>query len=177
VLDAAGKTAFDIDSCVGIDIGAKAKAAQFPVEKGAFANYDKVTEPIETKVVLTTSGATRITALLAALNTARTTATLFTVVMPEASYQNMTLVHFNVKRERGKGVNLISVETQWLEIRQVTPAYSTVTLPPNKVKKPGSSSKVDQGKNQTQPPAPPWSPVGKSLSEIAAHAKAAAGAK
>jgi len=151
----AGALVFDVDSVVDLKYSNKSKVSDFPVEKGAFATYNKVASPFGVKVQLAVSGADRISAFLAALNVEVGAANLYNVSTPEAVCLNVTLESFDYSRASDRGLGLVVAALSFQEVREVTPAYTTVALPPKKVKRPGSASKVVGGKVQGQDTPPP----------------------
>lgn len=150
-----GALVFDVDSVVDLKYSNKSKVSDFPVEKGAFATYNKVASPFGVKVQLAVSGSTRVSAFLAALDAEVGAANLYNVATPEAVYLNVTLESFDYARASEKGLGLVVAALSFQEVREVTPAYTTVALPPKKVKRPGSASKAVGGKVQAQSPPPP----------------------
>jgi hypothetical protein len=86
-----GGLAFDVDSCLDLKFGAKAKTSDFPVEEGAFASYNKVLDPFTPKVRLVVKSAPRIAAFQVALHAALASASLFNIVTPTMTYLNVTL--------------------------------------------------------------------------------------
>lgn len=157
-----GQLVFDVDSCLDLKVANKAKVSTFPVELGAFASYNKVNEPNAIKTRMAVSGQERIAAFQATLKSELTQANLYNVATPTAVYLNVTLENYDHDQtaENG-GLSMLVVDMALLEVREVTPAYTTVALP--KPKNPASTSKAVGGKGQAQAPAKPpshtWSTV------------------
>ena len=149
-----GGEVFDVDSVVDLKIGNKAKVSDFPVEQGGFASYNKVNVPNNVKVRLTVGGKARIGAFQAALAAELSAPNLYNVVTPTATYLNVTLEGYDYSQASESGLNLLLVDLALKEIREVSPAYTKVTIP--HPKSPTSASKSVNGKVQAQaPPAPP----------------------
>lgn len=155
-----GVLAFDVDSCLDLKFGAKAKTSDFPVEEGAFASYNKVLDPFAPKVRLVVGGPARIAAFQVALHAALASASLFNIVTPTLTYLNVTLEGYDHDQTAENGaLSLLVVDLAYKQVREVAPAYSS--LPAAKAKNPSAASKVVGGKVQPQtpakPPSPPWS--------------------
>ena len=149
----AGKAVFDVDSCVDLKYGNGGKVSAFPVEKGSFVSYNKVQNPFQAKLRLSVGGPKRMAAFMAALETETAAANLYNVITPEAIYKNVTIEKFDYARSAEQGRSKLVAEITLVEIREVTPAYSNVTLPASKVKNAKSASPVHGGKVQPQDPS------------------------
>jgi len=162
IYDLSGNLVFDVDSVLDLKQSAKAKASSFPVEEGTFASYNKVLDPFTTKVRLAVNGPDRVAAFQAALDVELDSTNLYNVVTPTKTYLNVTLESYDHDQtaENG-GVSGLVVDLALLQIREVTPTYTTVTVP--KPKNPTSASNQTNGKGQAQAPAKPpshqWSTV------------------
>lgn len=140
---------FDIDSCVSVKIGNNAKVSGFPVEEGAFASYNKVGTPMQPKIVVAVGGQTRIAKFLDAVATELDSINLYNIVTPEASYYNLTLEKYDYSRTQKAGKNLIHAELTFMEVIQVSTAYSSVSIV--RPKKAGAGDKHGDGKKQPEP--------------------------
>lgn len=119
-----------ITSTVKVGYLKEMKTANFPIEAGGFANYNKVEMPGCSTVSLTYSGGQSGRAsFLAAIDTACKSMNLYSVVTPEVTYANVSLDRYTYDRTAQRGANLITVEITLQEIRQVTATYSTATTP------------------------------------------------
>ena len=157
VFNLSGELVFDVDSVLDLKVSGKAKVSDFPVEEGAFSSYNKVKEPKSSKVRLAVGGTARIGTFQAALDTELGSANLYNIVTPTTVYLNVTLESYDYSQAAESGLNLLVVDMSFKEIREVSPAYSTVAHPKN----PASASKKVNGKAAPQtppgPPPPPWS--------------------
>jgi len=155
----AGTEVFDVDSVVDLKITNKATVSDFPVEQGSFASYNKVNVPNAVKVRLAVGGQARIAAFQAALANELGAPNLYNVATPTTVYLNVTLESYDYAQSSESGLNLLVVDLAMKEVREVSPAYTTVKIP--HPKNPTSASKSVNGKVQAQaPPAPPpltWS--------------------
>lgn len=153
IFDQDGNEVFDIDTCIDVKFGDKAKVSDFPVEQGAFASYNKVPLPYEPKIKIAVSGQDRVQALLEALFQAVRSTDIYDVYTPEIYYESVTIESYDYDRTREKGRNLVTVQVQLKQVLQVAQQYTTVKLP--SPKKASAADKKDGGKVQAkQPPDP-----------------------
>lgn len=151
IFDQNGNQVFDVDSALSLRFSNETKVSSFPVEKGSFASYNKVSIPYKARVRLAVGGdRTRLAALLSALETILDdTANLYHVVTPEMTYLNATVDRFDYAREHGKGQDMIVADVELLEVREVTSQLTSVTITAKKAaKKPENKTKEDTGKQQ-----------------------------
>jgi hypothetical protein len=132
------------------------KTSTFPVEHGSFASYNKVNEPNKPKVRLAVGGKDRIAAFQAAMGSELSQPNLYNVVTPTCVYLNVTMESYDYSQSADNGLNLLVVDIALIEVREVTPTYTAVTIP--HPKSPGSASKQVNGKMQVCHPAGPPPP-------------------
>lgn len=145
-----------------VDYSKEMKVADFPVERGGFASYNKVEQPAVATLVVNFSGTeTERQTFINLVESATLSTELFAVVTPEKTYLNYTMESYSYRRSRDGGAYMYVVEIPMREIRQVTSSYS-VANPGNvgETKQSSAQPPVDNGK--TQPTAPKQS-VFKSL--------------
>lgn len=142
LLDDSGEKAFEFDSFANLDLKSESKVIQAPVEGGSFVMYNKVNTPLEIKCTLIKKGfpeelQTYIDALLEyADNT-----DLLSIVTPDREYENMNLTSVSFSRSAEGGVNLIMSECAFIEVRQVSPEYTSAKI----------AKKVSRGRQQGKP--------------------------
>ena len=118
---------FDYDTFVDFKLHANVKVSDFPVEKGAFATYNKVNHPNTVKVKLAvTDTPARRHAFLITLDTVLKSTQLVNVVTQDATYLNVTLDTYSYERTKVGGWGKVVAELSFLEVRQVTPQYASV---------------------------------------------------
>jgi hypothetical protein len=125
---------FDVDSFVKLDYDHKQKVSSFPVEKGAFADYNKVNEPRNLKVSLTVHGGTRVKAFLDALETELTSTNLYDIYTPERTYKSFTLEKLSYPRTAEKSVDMVVVPLSFIEVVQVTSQTTAALVIPSSKK-------------------------------------------
>lgn len=141
IFDAQNKPVITADSVVAVDYRKEYRIADFPVEGGAFASYNKVATPFEIKVTLAASGkGTLLSSLLsggaisailtgatpsadgrktflAALDAACANLALVSVLTPEATYSPVNITHYDYRRSAEAGATLLLVDVWCNEVR------------------------------------------------------------
>jgi hypothetical protein len=137
-----------------VEYSKEMKVSDYPLEKGSFANYNKVEQPSTPSVTLCFSGSeSERTKFLEAIDKATKSTDLYSVVTPEVTYINYSLEHYNYQRTSTKGATLLIVEIGLKEIRQVSAVYAKTEKPPiTSPKNPNSKTMQDNGKTQARAP-------------------------
>lgn len=136
------------DSVRGVDYHSESRVSDYPQEKGAFASYNKVQSPYQSSVSLTCGGnESRRAAFLAALQFAKDSTNLYSIVSPEVVYLNANIVALGYRRTSRDGASLLTVDLQIEEIRvSATAAFA------DNVQNPASADTVSQGQVQASTP-------------------------
>lgn len=119
----------------------------FPIEGGAFSNYNKVELPadISVKFIAGQSTANR-KALLDSIEAIQGSLDLYDVFTPEKTYTSYNIDHVDYRRALSGGLGVITAEV-WLREIRIT-ASQTFT----NTKTPGGAATQSNGQTQTQPP-------------------------
>lgn len=142
LLDDAGEKAFDFDSFSNLNLKSESKVIQAPVESGGFVMYNKTNTPLEIKCTLIKKGFPEdLQVYVDALLEYADNTDLLSIVTPDREYQNMNLTSVSFSRSAEGGVNLIMAECSFIEIRQVTPEYTSARV----------GKKVSRGRQQGKP--------------------------
>lgn len=138
----------------GVDYNKETRVSDFPVERGSFANYNKVETPAEPVVTLRLGGSESArTTFLNAIDAAVKSTSLYSVVTPEVTYVNYTLERYAYSRQNTRGATLLTVEIMLKEVRQVSAQYAVSNK--GNVNAPKTSSatpQIDSGKVQAATP-------------------------
>lgn len=135
-------------STFSVDYTKEMNVGSFPVEKGGFANYNKVERPGNPVVTLSLTGSLADrNAFLTAIDAATKSTDTYSVVTPEFTYTNFTIDRYSLRRSADKGANLITVEIGLEEVRQVSATFATVN-PIANPQSTGASSQVNSGNVQ-----------------------------
>lgn len=119
--------AIEPDSFLDIDFRGEARTSDYPVEKGAFADYNKVQVPEEIRVRLACSNDQMSRGdFLTQLESMKQSTNLYDIATPDQFYISYTLTHYDYTRKSTNGVSLIVAECWFEEVRQTGSAsYST----------------------------------------------------
>ena len=124
------------------------RIADFPIEDGGFASYNKVQMPFDVRISFVVgSGAGGVStraSFLSALELAVKSLDMYTVITPEAVYKNANLVHMEYSRESRRGVNLLVADVWVQEVRIATGTLTTTQSPT-------SQAAQNNGQGQAQP--------------------------
>lgn len=129
------------------------RVADFPVEGGSFASFNKVQIPANPVVTLALDGtkADR-SAFLSILDDACNSTELFDVVTPEITYTGYTIERISYDRNALRGATLLTVDVMLKEIRQVSAAFAQATSPINNPQNPAATPTVNNGQVQAATP-------------------------
>lgn len=140
-------------STFSFDFRKETKISSFPVEGGSFASFNKVELPANPIVTLVLDGSeSDRTNFLSAIDAACKSTNLYSVVTPEITYANYSLLSYSYSRRASKGAKLIMVEVVLEEVRQVSAAFTTVATPIVNPQDPGATPQTNSG--MTQPTTP-----------------------
>jgi len=119
VLDSGGKKIAEYDSVLSIDFGSPSDIADYPVERGSFASYNKVDKPSMLRVSLGLGGTeAKRNAFQSALRDAKKSLNLYTIVTEDQSYRNFNLVDIGWTRSASQGAHYIAANCEFQEVRQ-----------------------------------------------------------
>lgn len=139
------------DSVLSFDNRNEWRVSDFPVQKGAFASYNKVATPFEISVRFSKGGsqADRKT-FLDQIDRIAKTLNLYTILTPERSYTNCNVVRYEVTRRGPEGAFFLTeVDLYFRQIIQVAAQYSTTNADTSNAKDPSAIPSVTQGNVQS----------------------------
>jgi len=140
-----GQVIITADTVVSLDFRKDWTVADYPLEQGAFASYDKVENPSETRIGFWSGGSlANRQALLRSIKAVAGNLNLYDVVTPEETFTNMNITHYDYRRVDA-GAGYVSVVV-WLQQIRVTVEAQLSTSEPN-----GATTTND---GQVQPTAP-----------------------
>lgn len=139
------------------------RVSNYPLEGGSFASYNKVQLPATITVTLILQGTVDDgTAFLQAIEAATLSTDLYSVVTPEYVYTNYTIEMNRIARRAQRGANMLIMELNLIEIREVSSTFTTAIATP--INEPQDATATPATNNGIeQPAAPPVSTL-KSLS-------------
>lgn len=131
------------------------KTADFPVESGGFASYNKVETPATPTVTFGFTGSeAERKAFQDAVDAAVKSVTLYDIYTPEKNFTNHQVEAYRFGRTAEKGATLITITLMLKEVRQVTAVTTTATPVTRSAANPGATPSQSAGKVQPKTPAP-----------------------
>jgi hypothetical protein len=106
------------------------QVSDYPVEKGAFAVYNKVRRPIGVTVTLVKTGSdvARLTWLAAIQQSELQAPTrLFTLISPQSVYVDYTITGMSFETRQARGSNMLYLTVRFMEIAQIPSSDDTKT--------------------------------------------------
>lgn len=155
VFDSSGKAIITPDTFLGIDYENARRIANFPVEQGSFATYNKVNDPFTATVRMAVGGTVaQRNAFLQALEMLSDSTALYTLVTPEASYKNVNMERYDYRRDSRNGAGMIVASCRFLEVRTATTAYSGQSaVPATQINSANTSTGLPNATATTDPAA------------------------
>lgn len=147
VIDESGSRICDYDSIDDLSADSQSVVPTEPQENGALYAYDKVSQPAQAHLALLFSGDVAAqTAALAKLEAARKSLKLFTIVTPYRVVERMALIGISEVRASSGGMNLLTAELTFQEVKVANISGATVEWKPANAT---SANQVDVGKKQS----------------------------
>jgi hypothetical protein len=111
------------DTALSMEYRGDSRISKYPVEQGGFADYNKVQMPYNARVQLVCGGSdARRSAFLSSIEAAKQSTMLFTVIAPDATYENANVVAYDYRRTSKNGVTMVVAEIYLEEVRQTVVA-------------------------------------------------------
>ena len=146
IYDIDGNLILEPTTIMSIEDSSPSKVTTIKIEGGSFASYNKVQESEKYQVTMIKSGTfSELKDFKAQLRKLKQSTELLNVVTPEDTRLSSTLESFTNNRSTADGVNMIVFNTTWVEIREVSLAFSTTTIPT-------VAASTSRGKQQPQKP-------------------------
>ncbi len=160
ILDASSSSVLlTADTYKDVEYRAEQRVADYPIEQGGFASYNKVAEPFDLRLTLCAGGGDLLQQLAAgalanvdgyvnsilgtnftqpmtrsqfilACESLLEGLTLVDVVTPDRTYESVNCVHFSYRKTRESGAGMVIGELWFREIRQATQASYTASGAP-----------------------------------------------
>lgn len=126
-----------------------------PVERGAFASYNKVANPFEIQLRMFKSGTVNARkAFLDSIEAIAGDLKLYKIVTPEHTYERVNIVRFEVLREEERGAyQLNAVDLYFREIRVVQAEYTNAAADTSAAQQPSARETINVGNVNAQTPA------------------------
>ena len=147
--------AVEFSRVMDLEMTAEGKVVSTPIEQGSFASYNKVASPTGIRATLAVEGELGdLQSVVDRLFELKDGTELVNFVTPVREFQKYTLEKFSYQQAAEKGVNVLYVEINLSEIKEVEPQYTDAKAPapitPKGAKNPANASTVDKGKQQVR---------------------------
>lgn len=118
------------DSVFSVDFKAESKVTEVPLQRGGFAQYNKVLMPEQEIIRLIKTGTDDArNAFLRAIDKAQKSTDIYHVVTPERVYLDANIEAYDYRRTSSEGVSMLIVDIRLKQIRQVSPLFAVYQLP------------------------------------------------
>lgn len=149
-----GQIAVEFSRVMDLEMTAEGKVVAAPIEKGSFASYNKVASPTAIRATLAVEGDLGdLQSVVDTLFELKDGTELINFVTPVREYQSYTIEKFSFQQAAEKGVNVLYVEVNLAEIKEVEPQYTDTKAPAittSGAKNPANASTQDKGKQQAK---------------------------
>lgn len=132
--------------------------SNYPVQRGQFASYNRVSLPFENSITLIKGGTlaerTAFLEQVDAMDVGPGALSLYTIRTPEKSYTNVNVVHVELSRRGAQNACFFDVELHFRQIKEIQAQYSTVlagTTDMMNAQAPSALPFINQGLVQPQP--------------------------
>lgn len=141
-----------IASFLGLGYKGSSKVTQNPVERGGFFAANKVASPWAIPLQIAITGTPEsLRATLSALHKYEQGTGLVNITTPFYTYLDGNIETLNWTLKEGGATGVLTLELGVIEIRQIDPQYTSVSVPPKsiaQVKNKSDTSTVETGKQQ-----------------------------
>lgn len=126
-----GEQAFDFRSIAAFGYKQEWAIATYPTDDGGFFSYDKVQNPFECHLRITSGGTEQERQdLIEAVEAAGNTLNLYDIVTPEKIYSNCNVARISLERSAERGVGMIVIDVAFQEIRSSEASQFSSTQQP-----------------------------------------------
>lgn len=152
-----GKAVIEGDNFVSLEFKQEWVIADYQLEKGAFASYDKVETPFDARVAVSCGGSVaKRTAFLNSIKAIAGDLNLYDINTPEETLSSVNIGHVDYKRTNLNGAGLITVYIYLIQIRETgESSFATAQATPaspSAVKSPAAAATKSGGTVQTTAP-------------------------
>lgn len=144
-----GEPVIVADSVVSFDFRQEYNLLDYPVEGGTFQSYNKVQNPFDARIRLSSGGSeANRQHLIDEVGAIIGDFELYDVVTPEKTYHNVNLTHQDYRRTSINGAGMVVIDIWLKQIRVSAPATFTST------KTPAGAGAIDNGAVAPTAPTP-----------------------
>lgn len=132
LFDGNGNVVVAAESVASFDYKQDWQVSDYPIEQGSFETYNKVQLPFDVRFRFTAGSSDQARAnLLNSIDAIANSFQLYTAITPERVYQNVSVQHYDLRRESRNGVGLIVVDVWAIQVRLLATATFSQTAAPS----------------------------------------------
>jgi hypothetical protein len=125
----AEKAEVDFSAMIEFSATRESRLPDEPIEKGSFATYNRVIDPVTIQCKLAVKGgAAELQSKVDRLTALSQNDEKITLTTPEQSYPNMMLESFDYRRDANNGRGVLYVDLRFKEIREVKSQQTTTSV-------------------------------------------------
>lgn len=150
-----GSVAVQFSRVMELEMTAEGRVISTPIEQGSFASYNKVESPANIRATLAVEGElANLQSVVDTLFELKKNTTKVNFVTPIREYDDFTVEKLSYQQAAEKGVNVLYVDINLVEIKEVEAQYTDTQAPKpitqKAAKNPADTSTKDTGKQQAQ---------------------------
>lgn len=126
-----GAPAIIADSVFSVEYRNESSISDYPLERGSFESYNKVASPFDVRLRFMAGTQQQRAALIEKISTIAGDLKLYDAVMPEKTFSNVNVIHFDFKRTAASGYGLLAVDVWVREVRQITSSAGMQSAAPS----------------------------------------------
>lgn len=158
VFDSNNNRVIDADSVMDFGWRQEYRVANYQVQRGAFASYNKVALPFESSVVLSKGGSLSArTAFLQQIDAVAASLNTYKILTPEKTYLNVNVTRPELSRRGPANATIFDVELFFVQIAEVEQQYGTLpaggTPSTSNSSVPSAVPPINSGQNNPQTPS------------------------
>ena len=152
-----GSMAISFSWAMKFGMSAEGKVVSTPIEQGSFASYNKVENPVTITAQLAVEGEMGdLQSVVDTLFDLKKNTEKLSFITPVREYEGYTLEKFSYEQAVENGTNVLYVDLNLVEIREVEPQYTDTQAPVTAkgAKNPANASTQNKGKTQAKQAQP-----------------------
>lgn len=152
VFDSNGVKVINPDNIFAFSDRAEWRESDYPVQKGAFATFNKVVVPFEDTLRMTKGGSlSDRVAFLKSIDDIAGDTNQYSIRTPEKTYTGMNILRRELLRRSSEGAYFLEVDIFFRNVIEQNPQYSTAAANTANAQNPSALPAVNQGNVQLVP--------------------------
>ncbi len=144
-----GRRILENSSFISYTYNTRARVMESPLEKGSFAQYNKVSSSASLSLSLAYNGSIEELELtIQILEEEKSKLSKLSIISPEKNFRNYTLHSFSYSKSALSGVNIFDLDFQ--EIRELEMYSTNIALSQENIVNPSDASVLERGRVQLE---------------------------